>query len=106
MVVWCQAKGKSMGASKYSAEFKDEAIKQVTERGYPVPEVAERLGITRESLYQWMRVAGVSRRARSNQQVVDKKDHEIATLKAQIKRLEEERDILKKAAAYFAKESR
>ena len=95
-----------MGASKYSAEFKDEAIKQVTERGYPVTEVAERLGTTREALYQWMRAAGVSPRAKSSQQVVEKKDHEIAALKAQIKRLEEERDILKKAAAYFAKDSR
>jgi transposase len=95
-----------MGVSKYSAEFKDEAIKQVTERGYPASEVAERLGITRESLYQWMRTAGVSAGARAGSKVVEKKDQEIATLKAQVKRLEEERDILKKAAAYFAKESR
>lgn len=95
-----------MGKSKYSAEFKNEAIKQVTDRGYPVSEVAERLGITRESLYQWMRAAGVSADTRKSPKVVEKKDQEIAILRAQVKRLEEERDILKKAAAYFAKESR
>ncbi|NNM54169.1 MAG: transposase [Spirochaetales bacterium] len=38
--------------SKYSAEFKNETIKQLTERRYRVSEVAENLGITRELLYQ------------------------------------------------------
>jgi transposase len=95
-----------MGREKYSAEFKDEAIKQVTDRGYPASTVAERLGISRESLYQWLKAAGVSSRAVRAAKVDQDKDREIAVLKAQIKRLEEERDILKKAAAYFARESR
>jgi len=95
-----------MGASKYSAEFKDEAIKQVVERGYPATEVAARLGVSRESLYQWLRAAGLSARKRSVPEVTESKDQEIAKLKAKVKRLEEERDILKKAAAYFARESR
>lgn len=95
-----------MGATKYSAEFKDEAIKQVIERGYPATEVAARLGISRESLYQWIRASGLSARKRQNTEGSESKDKEIAKLKATVKRLEEERDILKKAAAYFAKESR
>jgi transposase len=38
---------------RYSEEFKIEAVKQITERGYSVHEVAERLGITTKSLYNW-----------------------------------------------------
>jgi transposase len=96
-----------MGVSKYSAEFKDEAIKQVTEKGRPVSEVAKRLGITPWTLYTWMKVAGVSTPAQKvTQPVPQDLVKENAALKAQIRRLEEERDILKKAAAYFARESR
>lgn len=96
-----------MGREKYSAEFKNEAIRQVTGRNHSASEVAERLGISRESLYQWMKAAGVSPRgAQTAKENGADKDREIAVLKAQVKRLEEERDILKKAAAYFAKESR
>ena len=38
---------------RYTEEFKIEAVKQITERGYSVHEVAERLGITTKSLYNW-----------------------------------------------------
>lgn len=96
-----------MGVSKYSAEFKDEAIKQVTEKGRPVSEVAKRLGVTSWTVYTWMRAAGVATPSeRKTKPVAPDLAKENAALKAQLKRLEEERDILKKAAAYFAKESR
>lgn len=96
-----------MGVSKYSAEFKDEAIKQVTEKGRPVIEVAKRLGVTSWTLYTWMKAAGVPTPSQKQSRPAPPDlAKENAALKAQLKRLEEERDILKKAAAYFAKESR
>ncbi len=91
-----------MRSKRYGAEFKAEAVKQVTERGYKVAEVAERLGVSIHSLYAWLREVGVSRTARKAEGEVDLQ-RENARLRAELRRAEEERDILKKAAAYFAK---
>lgn len=90
-----------MSSKRYTAEFRTEAIRQVTERGYPVREVAKRLGVSSFPLYKWLK--GVNRTPR----LVAQEDlrAENARLKAELKRVEEERDILKKAAAYFAKAS-
>ena len=92
-----------MSSKRYTEEFKVEAIKQVTERGYPVAEVAGRLGVSQHSLYQWLKSYGQPAEVRQDQQ---NQSAEIRRLKAELKRVSEERDILKKAAAYFAKESR
>jgi transposase len=90
---------------KYTDEFKSEAIKQVTERGYKVREVCERLGISSKSLYLWLRLARKSKGKHS--QGSDKElRQEIVRLRSELRRAEEERDILKKAAAYFARASR
>lgn len=91
-----------MSKPRFPEEFKIEAVKQVTERGYPVAEVASRLGVSTYSLYQWLKHYDPKRAkpAESADQQV-----EIRRLKAELKRVTEERDILKKAAAYFAKES-
>lgn len=42
-----------MSGKRYTEQFKVEAVKQVTERGYPLAEVAKRLGVTSKSLYDW-----------------------------------------------------
>lgn len=91
-----------MSGKRYTEEFKIEAVKQVTERGYPVSEVASRLGVTTHSLYEWVKRYGMSEAERDT---VKSQDAEIRRLKAEIKRVTEERDILKKAATYFAKAS-
>ncbi len=84
---------------RYTDEFKIEAVKQVTERGYSVAEVAERLGTTTHSLYAWLKRYG----EQSPQQIDEVESQaEIAQLKAELRRVTEERDILKKAAKYFA----
>ena len=93
-----------MTSVRYTEEFKREAVRQVTERGFAVKDVADRLGISSYSLYAWLRAAGVSRASRQAQQEADLQ-RENAQLRAELRRVEEERDILKKAAAYFAKES-
>jgi len=89
-----------MSSKRYTDEFKIEAVRQVTDRGFKVAEVAERLGVTTYSLYAWVRKFGkpeVVQRAELDQSA------EIRRLKSELRRVTEERDILKKAAAYFAK---
>ncbi len=90
-----------MSSKRYTPEFRTEAIRQVTERGYPAQEVAKRLEVSKNTMYKWLKGAGKTPR------VVAQEDlrAENARLKAELKRVEEERDILKKAAAYFAKAS-
>ena len=50
-----------MGQQRYTPEFKDEAVKQVTERGHSVQEVAARLGVSSHSLYKWVKSVRPSR---------------------------------------------
>jgi transposase len=47
-----------MGTSNYSDEFKRDAVQQITVRGYPVREVARRLGVSSHSLYKWLKLFG------------------------------------------------
>jgi transposase len=92
----------SMSNKRYTEEFKIEAVKQVTERGHSVADVAARLGVSVASLHGWIKRYSQSpqeRQAQSSQQ------EEMRRLKAELRRVTEERDILKKAAAYFAKQS-
>lgn len=91
-----------MSGKRYQEEFKREAVQQVVERGYSVAEVAERLGVTTHSLYAWVRRYGPGTTAGCQQ---DESEQEIRRLKAELRRVTEERDILKKAATYFAKAS-
>ena len=93
-----------MSQKRYTKEFKAEAVKQVTERCYSVLEVAQRLGVSDKSLYVWLKTM----HSASGNQVTPELNEirlENVRLKAALKRAEEERDILKKAAAYFAKVS-
>ena len=91
-----------MSRKRYSEEFKKEAVKQITEGGYAVADVARRLGTTTHSLYTWRQ----KYTANTPQTVADNKQQaEINRLKSELKRVTEERDILKKAAVYFANES-
>ena len=92
-----------MGHRKYSEEFKAEAVRQVVDRGYSVADVAARVGVSTHSLYKWTRAARPTKAERQGGEL-DTAKAEIAKLKADLRRAEEERDILKKAAAYFANE--
>jgi len=88
--------------TKFPEEFKIEAVKQVTERGHRVAEVAARLDVSQHSLYAWIKRYSQPAEARA---VQNSQADELRRLKAELKRVTEERDILKKAAAYFAKQS-
>jgi transposase len=92
-----------MSNTRYTEEFKAEAVKQILERGFTVVEVAARIGLPKHTLYDWVQRAKKAARA-DGPPISEKSDSaEIRRLKAELRRVTEERDILKKAAAYFAK---
>ena len=80
------------GQIRYSDEFKIDAVAQVTERGYSVKEVAERLGISTKSLSTW--IVQFTKPQRQTDQ-----EAEARRLKKELARVTEERDILKKGEA-------
>ena len=92
-----------MGNQRYTDEFRIEAVRQVTEKGHPVREVADRLGVSGHSLYQWVKKYGPADGTQTRRMA--NKDDEVRRLRAELKRVTEERNILRKAAAYFAKAS-
>ena len=92
-----------MSGKRYSEEFKVEAVRQVTDRGYKVSQVAQRLGVTTKSLHDWIKRYGDQG---SQHQTITEQQEELRRLKAELRRVTEERDILKEAAAYFASESK
>ena len=87
-----------MRGTRYTAEFKAEAIKQITERGHGVVEVSKRLGVSDKSLYAWLKQSQQDDLPNSKDIVALKQ--ELQRMKAELKRTTEERDILKKAAEY------
>ena len=92
-----------MSSKRYTEEFKVEAVSQVTQRGYSVLEVADRLGVTTKSLYDWIKKYGDQG---AQHKTITSQQEELRRLKAELRRVTEERDILKEAAAYFAVESK
>ncbi len=92
---------------RFTQEFKDDAVSLVTDQGYSCAEVARRLGVSDNNVNRWVReyrqrndiesADGLSR---------DEIEAELKRLRKENKRLEMERDILKKAAAFFANESK
>jgi transposase len=95
----------SMSGRRYTDEYKAEAVKQVLEKGHSTAQVAQRLGINKHSLYDWVQRARRGPAAAASGVVVTEGSDakELRRLRSELKRVTEERDILKKAAAYFAK---
>jgi len=88
---------------RFTAEFKREAVGLLKNSGKPAATIARELGVPRNRLYKWVADAeklgteafrGGGRRP----------DDEVAKLRREVERLKEENEILKKAAAYFAKQ--
>ena len=92
-----------MSPQRFTPEFKEEAVRQIVDRGYSVAEVSSRLGVSSHSLYQWVKAVTPNKTEKQAAELIDAKS-EILKLRAQLHRTEEERDILKKAARYFARE--
>ncbi len=81
-----------MPNSHFTEEFKIEAVKQITERGYSVAEVSERIGVSSHSLYAWKKRYG---KPNTEIKATDAQAAEIRRLKQELARVTEERDILK-----------
>ncbi|MBO4155197.1 IS3 family transposase [Enterobacter hormaechei] len=94
-----------MGTPRFTPEFKEEAVRQITERGYSVAEVSDRLGVSAHSLYKWLRAIKPDNSEQHARDLLEAKS-EILKLRAQLKRTEEERDILKKGRAVLWKGAR
>jgi len=90
---------------RYTREFKLEAVRLLQQSDQPVTEIARQLGIRRNLLYKWRETLGEKGEA-SFPGSGRKRDfeQENARLKRELEQVKEERDILKKAAAYFARE--
>ena len=87
----------------YTAEFKTEAVKLVTEQGYSVAEAARSLGVNDNLIRNWKQaVEAEGELAFPGQGGPSPADEELRRLRAEVQRLRAERDLLKKAAAYSA----
>lgn len=77
-----------MSGQRYTPEFKDEAVRQVLERGYTVAEIAERLGVSQHSLYKWVNAASPDKSQQQAEELLEAK-REIFKLRSELKRTEE-----------------
>ncbi len=89
----------------YTREFKLEAIRMMTESDRPASEIAMNLGIRRNQLYKWKEQMNKKGEVPSARKGRPRKEDqsEMTTLRQEVKRLKEDIEILKKAAAYFAR---
>ena len=90
--------------AKYTLEFKLEAVRLV-KGGQDVSVTARVLGIPKATLGNWIRAAEKSELQGAGERPVSAEQMELARLRAELARVKMERDILKKATAYFARES-
>ena len=85
----------------YTQEFKEEAVALVSEQGYSVSEAAASLGIRTNQLYNWKKKL---EEAKAGSMLSADEKAELLDLRKEVKRLRMEKEILKKASAFFAKE--
>ena len=90
---------------RFSAEFKAEAVRVVVESGKSVADVARDLELTESSLRNWVKQAEVDAGRGASGAVTTEEKEELRRLRRENKTLRMEREILKKAATFFAKES-
>ncbi len=88
---------------RFTEEFKIQAVKQVTEKVYSVASVSDRLRMPTHSLYAWIKKYGPQA---SHRQEVSGQETRSRQLEKELKRVTQERDILKEATVFFAEESK
>jgi transposase len=92
----------------YTLEFRAEAVKLVESEGLSIDQAAKRLSVPKSSLSNWVRAARAGKLAEvgKGQRVPSELELELARTRKELAEVKLERDLLKKCAAYFAKESR
>ena len=91
----------------YSQEFKKEAVALITEKGYSIAEASRNLGIEYSVLRRWkQQLADDPQNAFPGKGKLSPADQEVQMLRRELERTKEERDILKKALAYFAEDQK
>jgi transposase len=91
-----------MNRRKHSSEFKMEAVRLAQRREVPVSRVARELGICESLLHKWLKQFG---KGADGVSVSADEHEELIRLRRELRRVTEERDILKKATAFFARQS-
>ena len=76
-----------MSSQRYSPEFKDEAIRQIVDRGYSVTEVSQRLGVSAHSLYKWVKAVKPDKTEEQAAALIEARS-EVLKLRAQLRRTE------------------
>jgi len=91
----------------YTKELREEAVKLVRESGFSIPEVGRRLSVATSTIRYWVKAdeEGKLKEVGKQQRPLTEIEMELARVKRELAEVRMERDILKKAAAYFAKES-
>lgn len=96
--------GEKKGRGSYTREYKEDAVRLVTDRGLPVSQVALDLGIHENTIYKWMRQYKADPEgAFPGKGCLKPGDEELRRLQRENEVLKEEREILKKALAIFSK---
>ncbi len=91
----------------YSREFKKESVALITEKGYSIAEASRNLGVEYSILRRWkMQLSDDSQNAFPGKGRLKPADQELRNLRKELERVTEERDILKKALAYFAEDQK
>ena len=88
----------------YPPEFRREAVSLVKASGRPIREIAVELGVSTESLRIWVRQDQLDRGERDDGLTSDERE-ELSKLRRQVRELEQEREILKRAVTFFARET-
>ena len=98
---------KGIPQGRYTREFREEAVKLVTEEKLSLPEAARRLSLPPSTLANWLKASkeGRLREVGKTFRPLTQIEMDLAKTKKELIEVKMERDILKKAAAYFAKES-
>ncbi|HDH34295.1 MAG TPA: transposase [Nitrospirae bacterium] len=98
---------KKIPYGKYTKEFRLETVKLVTDGGLSIPEASRRLSLAPSTLTNWVKAykAGKLEEVGKNHRQLNDKEMELMLLKRELAEVKMERDILKKATAYFAKGS-
>jgi len=91
----------------YTKELREEAVKLVTEGGLKIPEVGRRLSVAASTIRYWVKASreGKLKEVGKHQRPLTEIEMELSRVKRELAEARMERDILKKAAVYFAKES-